>query len=107
MKHTGLFYMHFWHIDAEDNKNYIYDLDIDIDEVLRPMIEDWVWDYIEKTPVENLVDVGFNVDPYNGSVIDYCIETKDDCPNPLDGFYLNKTVSIDYSKYQIVIKSKL
>lgn len=103
INHSGLLYMHFYNIDEEGNKDYIYDLDIEIDEVLRPMIEDWVMEFINLTPAEKIIDVGFNVDPYNGSVIDYSIKTTDNCPDPLSGFTLKKTVIIDYSKILVSI----
>lgn len=107
VKHSGLLYMHFWNIDEEGNKDYIYDLDIEIDAVLRPMIEEWVMEYINLTPKEKLLDVGFNVDPYNGSVIDYSIKTTDNCSNPLVGFNLKETVIIDYSKILVSIGESL
>jgi hypothetical protein len=106
VKHTGLLYMHFWEIQEDGKKKYIYDLDLEIDEVLRPMIEDWVWEYINLCK-DKLVDVGFNVDPYNGSVIDYCIETTNDCSNPLTGFNLKETVDIVSSKIFVSIGESL
>ena len=107
VKHSGLLYMHFWEIQEDGKKKYIYDLELEIDEILRPMIENWVWDYIEKTPVKKLVNVKFQVDPYNGSVIDYCIETTDDCPHPLTGFNLKETVDILSSKIFVSIGESL
>lgn len=92
-KHFGLIYLSFYRKNRDGTFRDIYEFGSEFDDHLIrivALIEGLVDNFLlENDTDENVLDLHYNVDLFNGSVIDYSITTPVECDDPMKDFKIN------------------
>ena len=98
-QHSGLIYLAFSRQNRDGTFRDIYEFGSEFDDHLIrivALIEGLIDEFlIENDPDEEITDVHYNVDLFNGSVIDYSITTAVGCDNLMKEFKINFTTELE------------
>ena len=98
-QHFGLIYLSFSRKNRDGTFRDIYEFGSEFDDHLIRIvafIEGLIDDFLLKNDTdENILDLHYNVDLFNGSVIDYSFTTPVGCNNLMKSFIINFTVELE------------